>query len=186
MVYQCFNEGESTYLSRPNEENIDITGALTIGVWIWCGNYCTGREVGIVSRWIEGTDDRQFAIYKDANDKFVFAVSSLGTAVSVVSVDDDGDRYEAGKWLYIVGRYTPSNELALFINNHWYLNTTSIPASLHSPAITEVSLDFGRYNADHYFVGRMTHGFLCAYAVPDNFIEANFGHVRAMFLNRRD
>jgi hypothetical protein len=40
----------------------------------------------------------------------------------------------AGAWYLVVGRYTPSSELAIFLNNVKVTNTTSIPASLFDAA----------------------------------------------------
>lgn len=36
----------------------------------------------------------------------------------------------AGRWTFVVGRYTPSSELAIFVDNVKVINTTSIPAAL--------------------------------------------------------
>jgi hypothetical protein len=179
VVYGDFTRAAYTYLSRPDEPGTSITGRLTLGCWCWFDAESTDAATGLMCKWLEAGNLRSYALFKDANNKLTFSVSDDGT--NVYSVDDSAANYATGKWFYVAGRFTPNNELAIFINGTWYLNNIGIPAEIYDG--TE-ALDFGRKNHTDYLDGRECHNFLCGYAVPNTFIEAKYAHSKAMFMAR--
>jgi hypothetical protein len=177
-VYQHIYRVSDTYLERPDEAGTSITGGFTTGAWVWFSPGSSGLEMGIVSKWLG--NERQFVLRKTSTNSFDFSVSGDGTAV--ISINDASISFKEEIWYYIVGRYTPSTEIALFINGNWYKKSDGIPASLHD---STQAFEFCRYNADNYLDGHITHGFLSAEAVEDSVVEANYSHTKAMFMSQQ-
>lgn len=136
--------------------------------------------MGIMAKWYTTGNQRSYALYKDSNNNFVFSISDDGTAVA--SISDLANNFGEEKWYYVVGRFTPSEELALFVNGKWYTNTDSIPASIFNGS---ESLDFGRYNRTNYLNGRLSHAFLSADAIDDYFIEVMYAHAKPLFVHKQ-
>ena len=178
-IYHDFVRANSEYFGIADAAGLDITANLTLGCWVYFDAESTDVVTGIMSKWYETGNQRAFVIYKSAANKIVFSVSVDGSAV--ISVDDLGASYVVGQWFYVVGRYTPSEELALFVNGMWYQNITSIPASLMN---SSEPFELGRYNRTNYLDGRMSQSFLCAYSVPSRFICSMFSHAKALYMNR--
>ncbi len=134
--------------------------------------------MGIMGKW--ASFNAAYLLYKFTDNKIYFGVSSNGT--TMVSINDDNDNFEEEQWLFIVGRYTPGAELALFINGNWYKETAGIPAFLFDSA---QDFEIGRYSGGNYLNGKVAHAFVCAYSVPDRFIEAMYAHTRALFKSKK-
>jgi hypothetical protein len=179
VAYGDFTRGALTYLTRADEPGTSITGELTLGCWCWFDDESTDAATGLMCKWLEAGNLRSYALFKDASNKLTFIVSDDGT--NEYSVDDGGANYVKDAWFYVVGRFTPNNEMALFVNGTMYLDNVGIPAEIYDS--TE-ALDFGRKNHTDYLDGRMTQAFLSACSVPNRFIEAMFAHSRGMFIAR--
>jgi hypothetical protein len=179
IAYGDFTRGSLTYLSRPDEAGTSITDELTLGCWCWFDEESTDAATGLICKWLEAGNLRSYALFKDASNKFTFIVSDDGT--NEYSIDDGGVNYAEDTWFYVVGRFTPNNEMALFVNGTWYLDNIGIPAAIFDS--TE-ALDFGRKNHTDYLDGRMSDAFISGCSVPTRFIETMFAHSRAMFMAR--
>ncbi len=179
IVYGDFARVALAYLTRADEPGTSITDDITLGCWCWFDTESTDAATGLMCKWYETGNLRSYALFKSATNKFTFIVSDDGT--NEYSVDDGGVNYAIDKWFYVVGRFTPNNELAIFVNGSWYFNKIGIPPAIYDS--TE-AFDFGRKNHTDYLDGRMCHAFLCAHSVPDTFIEAMYAHSRAMFMAR--
>jgi hypothetical protein len=165
-----------------SDASFDITKELTIGGWVYFSPGSSGIDMGIISKWDTSLgNSRAYLLNKDANNKFKFSICSDGTAGRVISVDDNSVNFAEETWFFVVGRYTPSKEIALFVNGSWYRNTTAIHAALFD---TPENLEIGRYSRANYLNGRASHAFICAYSVPDRFIEAMYAHARALFKSK--
>lgn len=177
VTYYEFASSQLCYLSRADEAGISVTGELTFGCWILMNTLCRGKVTPVMGKWYSGGDQRSFVIYKAANDSMTLSISADGIAVSA-TVNDGGANFQSDRWMYVVGRFTPSTELALFVDGNWYRNTTAIPATLFDS--TE-QLEVARYDHYYYLDGGVCHAFLSAMALDDAEIEANYYHAKAMF-----
>lgn len=176
--YVDFVRASNNYLSRADETALSIHYDLTFGCWVYFDAESTGVATGIISKWYEGDIERSYVLYKNAADEIVFSISEDGT--TAFSVSDGGDNYAASRWIYVVGRFTPSSELALFVNGVWYIRSIGVPASIYNCA---EAFEMGRYSRDNYLDGRISQAFICAYAVPTRFICSMFAHARALYMN---
>lgn len=173
LPYGVFN-GSTQYLSRADEAGLDITGALTFGGWFYSADLSSTR--GLIGKW--GT--------AGASGGYLLYQSSGG--VAAIIEDGSGNTYQRGgetvlvnTWYFIAGRYTPSTELALWVNNTKTTNTTSIPASLRNNAI---DFRIGVYGspAANFLNGRAALGFLCAAALADAQITDLYNSTRGLFV----
>jgi hypothetical protein len=176
-IYKDFVRASSNYLLRTDEAGLSITGNLTVGGWFYFDAESTGQETGLISKWYETGNERAYVLYKNASDELVFSVSDDGSAV--VSISDGGFNYAESQWFYVVGRFTVSTELALFVNGMWYKTTTGIPVTIFD---CSESFEIGRYNRSNYLDGRVSQAFICAYSVPDTFICAMYSHAKALYM----
>lgn len=177
-TYLEFVRTTSNYLSRASEDAIAIHNGLTFGCWVYFDAESTNVETGIISKW-NTPGDASYLLYKSASNKITFSVSVDGT--SVVSIDDLGANYVVGQWFYVVARFTPSVEIALFVNGMWYKSKSGIPATIYH---SSEAFEIGRYARDNYLDGRITQAFICAYSVPDRFICAMYSHAKALFMSK--
>lgn len=158
VPYHIFN-GVNQYLTRADENDLDITGGLTIGGWF---NF--GRSGGIEFMFGKtGAANLSYTLGKSAGDIPNFNVSATGAAAITVS---SLSAVSLNAWYFIVGRYTPSTELAIWQNNVKNTNVVGIPAALFSG--TGV-LGVGAYiaGAIQYLQGYVANLFLCADSLPD-------------------
>lgn len=177
VTYWKFSRGLHCYFDRADEAGLSITGELTLGAWVWFDTESRGHPVAIIGKWYEPTDNRSYVLYKNEIGEIIFAVSELGNS-SITEVSDGGENFSVGEWKYIIGRFTPSKEIALFINGKWYSNDIDIPASIYD---SSEAFEIGRYNRDNYFEGRLCHVFVSAQSEVSADIEAMYAHTKAMF-----
>jgi hypothetical protein len=182
VVYMNFARNLHCYLSRATEPGLAITGALTFGGWVWFGYKGRGKKTSIMGKWYEGVEERSYVLYKSNTEEITFSISATGSN-ALNTVTDYAINSQANKWHYIVCRYTPSEEIALYVDGEWYTNIVDIPASIHDS--TE-AFEIGRSNRDNYFEGRMSHMFICAEALENSDIEAMYYHTKAMFFKLKE
>lgn len=106
---------------------------------------------------------------------FQFAVSNgVNSFVSNSTVSPS-----ASTWYFLAGRYTPSTEVATWVNDSKTTNTTSIPASLNTTAQT---LNIGsRSDGTQFWDGRISMAWLCSMALEDYHIFAIYEMLRPVF-----
>lgn len=174
IPYVSFN-GTTQYLSRADEAGLDITGALTIGQWIYFNN-AAGASI-------------EWGINKTgASGNFGYGVRRLATTglpdfyISSTGSNYPGaagtDALAAGTWYFLAGRFTPSTEIAVFTNKDKFVNTTSIPAAIFN---SSAALAIGGSNGAAGLAGRASLGFVCAAALPDAQINYFFHMSRTLF-----
>jgi len=145
-------------------------GLTTGGWWYFDSVAATPRLVskndGIAaatsSYLLYGGGTANFAVYSGAN---TYAVT--------------GSALTTGTWYYIVGRYVPSIERAIFVNNVVATNNApATPANINdSAAPVEIGATAGTRNLS----GKASLVFLCAAALSDEIILALFQQSRGLF-----
>lgn len=176
-------DGTGDYLSRADETDLDITGAetiyttgaagLTIGAWVWF-DAAGGTEVAM-SKWNPTGNQASYLLWKSNGELGSFDVSSNGSAATEIQ----GSSITSATFTFLVGRFTPSTELAVFVNSAKATNTVSIPASIFvSTAIFTIG---GRSDAASLVNGRVALAFLCANALGDDLISSLYQTSRVIF-----
>lgn len=165
---------------------LDITGTetfiesgyrgLTMGLWLKDVDLATAQTW--FAKWkITGSNDRSYALRSTAAQKFRFYVSNTGTDEFYAESTD----VYPDNWCFIVGRFDPSTEVAIFVNGVKTVNTTSIPASIYSSA---ANLSFGSMHtpADEPVQdGYVADAFLCGAYLPDAVIQTLYHESKGMF-----
>lgn len=177
-------DGTGDYLNRADESDLDITGSesyvattargLTMGGWFRFDNAATAIE-NALAKW-GAAGQRSYRLIRNASGFAQAFISTDGTA----TVDVEGDTEIAAEtWTFLVMRYDPSTELAVFLNGIKTAETTSIPATLHgSTAALRVG---GNSSGTELLTGRASFCFLCACALPDATVGKLYTASRALF-----
>ena len=174
--YFNFN-GSTQYLSRADEAGLDITGALTLGGWFWTDSITFSKSLLSKDNVSAGT--RSYLLYDNGgSSELGFLVSGDGTA-GIFVLTPTG-KLTSGQWHFCLGRYTPSTEIAVFIDNQKTTNVTSIPASLFNGA-TNFTIGTRSDAGASFLNGRATLCFLCADDLPDVLIQSLFAQTRSFF-----
>lgn len=137
---------------------------LTVGGWFMV-DALPAVAGGLISKSAE-TPDRGYALIVTSTPQYIFLVSGNGAAAfqaisptSTISV-----------WRFVVGRFIPSTEVAIFVDGDKTIFTAAIPASLN---VSAQAFELGRYFAlDAYIAhAKMRDVFVCAAALSDTLIE---------------
>jgi len=162
----------SGYLRSPVNANLETTGALTVGLWVSAAAFNTP----LVSMW--RTSGEGWQLYTDADGLANFKVEGGGG--STVYTATSADAMTLDTWTFVVGRYTPSTELAVCVNGVWATNTTSIPATITDPneRVTVGALSDG---SGTKLTGNVSLAFLCHAALSDIQVAALYGLTRVLF-----
>ena len=177
-------DGVGDSLSRADETAIDIRGneayvavanrGLTIGGWFWSSAYTA--TCGFIGKW-GAAAARSYGLAQGTvvNQQATFDVSVDGTAIAQVA--STAGTLTLDTWWFLVGRFTPSTELKLWMNEDTYTNVAAIPASIYNSATT---FYIGNRNGS-LLTGRAALCFLCAGILSDNVIEDLFERTRWLF-----
>lgn len=180
-------DGAGDYHSRADEAGLDVLGTetyvasslrgLTFGGWFWFNNF-TGNPP-IFGKYNTGANQRSFLLFAPAANTVGVIVDSLGTGAAGIKQANSAVSISTGAWHFILGRFTPSTELAIFVNGTKTVNTTSIVASVfNGTAPLVIGSDGG---ASVFMTGRCALAFLCAAALPDGLLNALFQSSRVAF-----
>jgi len=137
---------------------------LTVGGWFMV-DAGSGTARGIISK--DGVSpQRGYGLTVDATNSVSFFMSGNGAAIFGVA----GPAFPLLEWTFLVGRFIPSTEVAIFTNGDKATSTTAIPASQF---VSSQALEIGRFLANNT---RIVHGkardvFICASALSDALIE---------------
>lgn len=174
IVPYCDLNGSTQYFSRADEAGLDITGALTIGGWFWLDTIAadtalvgkqtpTGNQRGYILNALNTTAYAQMLVSVDGVNNTTVA-STTGQGVS--------------RWCFVAGRFTPSTELAVFVNTIKAVNTTSIPASIFN---NTAPLTIGSRAPGQWLDGRFAIAFLCSAVASDQALATIFQQTRGYF-----
>lgn len=177
-------DGTGDWHSRADEAGLDILGTettivaasrgLTMGGWFWFD--VADANATLMGKSQATGNQRSYLMGLDASSFPIFGVSSLGTAFTLVT---GGAAPATGAWQFWVGRFDPSDELALWVNGTKIVNTTSIPAAIFgSSAAFGVA---GRDGGAFLLNGRHALTFVCAARLTDGQIEHLFNRTRTFF-----
>lgn len=174
-------DGATQYFSRADEAGLDVTGALTIGGWVYASALVAASFYTIAAK-SAGAGVRGYTIYigNGANSVLNGQVSVDGTATTMVTTSYD---VTAANWRFIAMRYTPSTELALFDTpGNVLTKTTNVVAIPAASVNNNQALTFGaRSDAATKFNGRLALCWLCAGAVSDLAITNLYQQTKALF-----
>ena len=144
-----------------------VTAAIrgfTVGGWFNINALQPGNG-GLLSR--DGiASDRGWVMFQQSTGEIGFGVSLSGS--SVVSVV--GPTMPLSSWHFLVGRFIPGSELAIWIDGNKTTNVTAIPAAANGAA---QRFEIGRFSANNATIsdGKWRDVFLCATALPDDLIN---------------
>lgn len=178
-------------LTRADEAGIDILGTesyvaaavrgLTWGGW-YIPFFTVASDEPLATKWDTTGNQRAYRLHISAGGgtgNIVNAsVSSNGTLVTTIASTDE---FVDTRWIFVVGRYKPSAELALFVQGqrYKYVNTTAIPASIfNSSAGFQIMAENASANT---LRGSSAINFLCTMALSDAQIERLFLKSSALF-----
>jgi hypothetical protein len=179
-------DGTGDYLSRLDEAGLDILGTetyvaaavrgLTIGGWFWFDNATEAGQTVLMTKGAGGGANTSYWLARNAGGTPRFNVGDGAALQGPSSTQGTG----AAVWTFLVGRFIPSTEVALFQDNIEYTDLVGIPAALIN---TATDIEIGSYNAGAglFHDGRASLCFLCAVALSDSIISALFHQTRAMF-----
>lgn len=177
-------DGTGDYLSRTDETDLDIIGTetiyasairgLTMGGWFWENSFAVGNT-GLMSKWgVTGASGAYMLYALNGNPTMIIESAGGGTSQAV----GNGLGATAGKWLFVVGRYTPASEVKIYINNQSKTTATAI-ASLRNNAI---SFEIGNWSTSGLaLAGRAALCFLSANVLPDSLISILYQQSRLLF-----
>jgi len=137
---------------------------LTLGGWFMVDSAPTTFG-GLVSK-SDDTPDRGYALIQSNDGTTTFLASGTGAAVVQVA----SAVHSNSVWRFVVGRFTPSSEIAIFVDGDKNTNSTAIPASLNA---SSQAFEVGRYfDNDAYILhGKARDVFVCAASLSDALIE---------------
>jgi hypothetical protein len=191
VPYVDFFATNSEYLSRADggaANWADITGTetyvesayrgLTFGGWFYFDGAAGASREYVIAK-SAGAPQRGYYIRRDTaggGGDLELAVSVDGTAETFVLTNVTA---AVTTWMFLVGRFDPSVELALFVDSTKYTNVAAIPASLVD---NTTSFTIGASGVPSlYMDGRASMCFLCAAFLSDAIILSLFHQTRAMF-----
>lgn len=95
-----------------------------------------------------------------------FSVSGAGSAQSFAT----SGATSLAAWHFVVGRFIPSNEVAVFVDGDKTANAVSIPAQCN---VSTGNFEVGRFQSSDSFIqhGKVRDAFICAAALSDSLIE---------------
>jgi Concanavalin A-like lectin/glucanases superfamily len=152
----------SHYFSHADDPKYDFGDThFSIDAWVYLASKPAGPMV-IASKWNTTGNQRGYSLYWDnATDRFVFAVSANGTAVTTVSATTFGPP-TLNTWYYITAIHNPTDNLIKIAVNGGGLNSAA-----HSSGAFANTAEF-RIGADHqgnYWDGRLEKVRLYFYAL---------------------
>ncbi len=164
----------TSYLDSVGGSAFEVTGletyieasirGLTVGGWV---NLTTlpSSNGGIFGR-DGGAVDRGYGLFSTSAGVISFFVSLTG-AVTVSAV---GGTIGTDAWHFVVGRFTPSTEVAVFVDGEKDVNVTGVPASINIPTPDfQVGRFFDADSTRLHFKWRDL--FICAATLDDVLLE---------------
>jgi len=176
-------DGVGDFLSRADEADLDILGTeayvtaanrgLTMGGWFNFSNAYAAPE-SAMSKWGVAAGSMSYLLRRTAGNVMTFGVD-LGGASSVSSVQT----ISSATWYFLVGRFDPSTEVAVFIDDtDKQINVAGIPANITNSG---TAFQIGGANGITLMTGAATLSFLCAAYLPDSHIYSLYNISKALF-----
>ena len=182
LIPRAHYNGSTQYHSRSDSAYFDILGTeayieqpgLTFGAWVKFDTTASAAEM-IVSKWLSAAN-LSYNLHRRSTGVLRLAVTNDGsTAVNA----DTADVMASNTQYFVCGRFTPSTELMVQIDDTRVLNTTSIPASIFSGTSTFRLAADG--SGSNFMDGKISMSFLCASALSDAIIDNLYMQSRGLF-----
>lgn len=137
---------------------------LTVGGWFY-PDAVPGTQAGLITKMGVITD-YSFGMVQRSTGEIQGVVSNNGSALNTVV----GDEVPLGSWHFLAMRFTPSTELAVWMDGLKTTLETAIVASLYA---TSQDFEVGRHanNNSWTYHGRARDIFICQAALPDALID---------------
>ena len=176
VPYATLN-GSTQYFSRADEAGLRITGSLSLGGWYYFTSLA--KSMTAMSKWTAAGNQRSYLLQALSTGAVSSSVSTNGTGgTAVFTSSGTAGEIVTGGWYFMASRFTPSTELATFVNKTKHVNTTSVPASIF---VSTAGLLLGGVSAAAALNGRSAMSFLCAGLVPDSLLARFFEVSRGFF-----
>lgn len=176
--------GATGYLYRADESGLDILGTesyyaaivrgLTMGGWFWVDTF-DATSTPYMGKW-QNANQQSYLLNNLGAASYSFRVTTDGsTQVAVTSTVTRA----TGEWIFLIGRFDPSTELAIFVNNQKDTNVAGVPASIFNG---NSNFEVGRENVNGtYLDGRACHCFLSSQMIEDSTLTTLWHQTRALF-----
>ena len=176
-------DGAADYFSRANEAALDITGTEA--------HLAAGARGLTLGGWYESVDDTPAAVESYMTKmapagNFSYTLAHTVAGAVDFAISDDGTNFDSvvstattsGR-SFVCGRFDPSTEVAVWVNNVKAVVVAGVGASIFSGnGPFQIS---GWGGANNLFTGAVFIAFLCAAALPDDMIGALFQQSRALY-----
>lgn len=150
---QAYDSSTARFVTIADSASMRITGALTVAAWVR-RTASLANHSGLLDKWYRAAAVRSwnFIVLSSAGSHLPrFSISQNGAAGVLV----DGPTTPANGWMHIVGTYTPSSALRIYIDGALYAtNTTGIYSSLYN-ATTAVYIGQYSDNSGYRFTGQI-------------------------------
>ncbi len=167
--YVGFN-GSTNYANRPAGVLKGING-FTAGGWFQVSSASV-----LMGVWLT-PNDRVWLLYMDLLVP-TFYVSSDGSALSVIAHPTS---LATSTWYFLAVRYTPSAEIAIWVNGTKTVNTSSIPAALYDSPTTEFVIGGTHAGASALLTGKASMCWMCSEPLDDAYLTMLFETSRHLF-----
>jgi len=173
--------GTNEWFSINDVANWDILGTetsittagrgLTMGAWVRFDATASASEY-VLSKRQEANTEISYALQRNSSGYANFLVSSDGAGTGSVSIGSSPDAIAATTWTFVCGRFEPSTEMKLWVNDTTYSTTTSIPASIYSGAadLFMAGRDDSATPGQDLLDGRIGMAWICASMLDDYYI----------------
>jgi hypothetical protein len=168
-------DGATQYLSRADEAGLDITGALTLGGWFQFGAFAAEQDC--ISKWAAAGNQRSYMLIMQATGKAKIAITTDGSTIK--DIEQASADTATNTWRFLVGRFTPSTEIAIWSNDVKAVNAAAIPATIYNSS-TAFAIG-ARSDGTLKVNGKSALCFLCAAALSDTIINNLYQQSRSLF-----
>lgn len=176
-------DGVGDFMSRADETDLDVLGTetiyaaavrgLTMGGWFYANAVATIQ--GFMMKWNATGNQRSYLLDVTAGGVANGIISTDGIASTTVA----SGAVSAATWHNIVLRFTPSTELAVFLDGIKTTNVAAIPATIFN---STAALEIGRFgDGTNLLTGRASLCFLSGMALSDTLIASLFSQMRTAF-----
>jgi hypothetical protein len=122
-----------------------------------------------------GVNEAAYSLIKTAANLITFQVTTDGS--TVISVTSTGAVVK-DVWYHIYGRFDPSTNLAVFVDNVKFTNAVGTPATIFN---SDEPFSIGWYNRTNYDDGKASMCHLNASYLSDSIIEVLWENSRVMY-----
>lgn len=164
LPYYTYNGSTQCHSRAGTDAQVNSAWAtgLTLGAWVYCNNFTNaGLGAPIMGKMTTAGNLRQYWLQFTVGGGAALHVSTDGTAEVTATAPNS---LTTGTWHFIVGRFTPSSEVAVLVDDTKTANAVGVPATLKTtttPAFALAMID----NSTRWLEGRLALAFLCAAAL---------------------